>query len=206
MASVGKVVKGGAFALAMVPFIWQTGRGQEIINRQEQARGMVLTTPQSIYRHYCAHCHGENAMGGGRLWASELSPTPANLTTLGVSEDYLIAAIRDGSTAHGKSNLCPPWGRTISPANIERLARYIASLGGKKPTDSNPSVSSMLTATPEAVREPFPWLLSIVLLAEIGLLGWILRAKALSGQRSTVTPKEGEPLDPAESGKLRAES
>ncbi len=52
MAHVRKVVKSCAFAFVMVLFISQTGRGQEIINRQEQARGMVLTTPQSIYRHY----------------------------------------------------------------------------------------------------------------------------------------------------------
>ncbi len=176
MASVGKVVKGGAFALAMVPFISQTGRGQEIINRQEQARGMVLTTPQSIYRHYCAHCHGENARGGGRLWASELSPTPANLTTLGVSEDYLIAAIRDGSALHGKSHLCPPWGRTISPANIERLARYVASLGGKT-SMSPPARAEARGALPEPVREPFPWLLGLFILAEIGVLGGMLRRR-----------------------------
>ncbi len=206
MKHVGKVVKSRAFALVMVLFIQQAGRGQEIINRQEQARGMVLATPQGIYRHYCAHCHGDDATGRGRLWSSELSPTPANLRMLGADEDYLIAAIRDGSTVHGKSNLCPPWGRTISPANIERLARYVASLGGKKPTDSDPSASSVLTAMPGTVQEPFPWRLSIVLLAEIGLLGWILRAKTLSGQRSAVTAREGEPPEPAGTGKLRAES
>ncbi len=172
MASVRKVVKGGAFALVIVLFIAQTGHGQEIINRQEQARGMVLTTPQSIYRHYCAHCHGENATGGGRLWASELSPTPANLTMLGAGEDYLIAAIRDGSTAHGKSNLCPPWGRTISPANIERLARYVASLGGKTST-SGPAGAEARGSLPEPAREPFPWLLGLFIPAEVGVL-WVM--------------------------------
>jgi mono/diheme cytochrome c family protein len=201
-----RVVMSMAFAVSLVLLGPQVANGQEVIKRREQARGMFLATPQGIYAHYCAHCHGDDAEGGGRLWPTELSPGPADLTALNASEDDLIAVIRDGLAAHGKSNLCPPWGRTISSANIKRLARYILSLGGKKPTDSNPSVSSVLTATPGAVREPFPWLLSIVLLAEIGLLGWILRAKALSGQRSAVTPKEGEPLDPAESGKLRAES
>ncbi len=179
MANVEKVVKVGAFALVMVAFIAQTGRGQEIINRQEQARGMVLTTPQSIYRHYCAHCHGENARGGGRLWASELSPTPANLTTLGVSEDYLIAAIRDGSTAHGKSNLCPPWGRTISPANIERLARYVASLGAET-SMSPPARAEALGSLSDPVREPFPWLLGLFIPAEVGVL-WVMLQRRKGG-------------------------
>ncbi len=176
MAHVGKVVKSRAFALVMVLLIAQAGRGQEIINRQEQARGMVLTTPHSIYRHYCAHCHGEDARGRGRLWASELSPTPANLTMLGADEDYLIAAIRDGSTAHGKSNLCPPWGRTISPVNIERLARYVASLGGKT-SMSPPARAEARGSLPEPVREPFPWLLGLFILAEIGVLGGMLRRR-----------------------------
>ncbi len=190
MASVGKVVKGGAFALAMVPFISQSGRGQEIINRQEQARGMVLTTPQSIYRHYCAHCHGEDARGGGRLWPSELSPTPANLTMLGAGEDYLIEAIRDGSTAHGKSNLCPPWGRTISPANIERLARYVASLGGKT-SMSGSARAEARGSLPEPVREPFPWLLGLFIPAEVGVLWVMLQRRKWGTNRAPQDPVVG---------------
>lgn len=172
MTHVGKVVKSSAFAFVMVLFIAQVGRGQEIVNRREQARSMVLMTPQSIYGHYCAHCHGEDATGGGRLWSSELSPTPANLTTLGADEDYLIAAIRDGSTAHGKSNLCPPWGRTISSANIERLARYVASLGGKT-TTSPPPRARAGGSLHEPLREPFPWLLGLLIPAEVGVL-WVM--------------------------------
>jgi mono/diheme cytochrome c family protein len=176
MVYVGKVVKSRALALFIVLFIAQAGHGQEIINRQEQARGIVLTTPQSIYRHYCAHCHGEDATGGGRLWSSELSPTPANLTMLGAGEDYLIEAIRDGSTVHGKSNLCPPWGRTISPANIERLARYVASLGGKS-SMSPPARAEARGSLPEPVREPFPWLLGLFILAEVGVLSVMLQRR-----------------------------
>lgn len=187
MASVGKIVKRGAFALVTVAFISQTGRGQEIINRQEQARRMVLTTPQSIYRHYCAHCHGEDAMGGGRLWASELSPTPANLTTLGVSEDYLITAIRDGSASHDKSNLCPPWGRTISPANIERLARYVVSLGDKTSL-SPPARAEAGGSLSEPVREPFPWVLGVFILAEVGVLGVMFQLRKGGASRVPQDP------------------
>ena len=179
MAHVGKIVKSGALALVMVLSIAQAGRGQEIINRQEQARAMVLTTPQSIYRHYCGHCHGEDATGSGRLWATELSPTPANLTTLGEGEDYLIAAIRDGSTAHGKSNLCPPGGRTISPANIERLARDVASLSDKTST-SLPAPIETSMSLPEPVREPFPWLLGLFIPVEVGVL-WVMLQRRKGG-------------------------
>ena len=127
----------------------QAARGEELINRREQARQAFLATPQGLYQHYCAHCHGEDGKGGGRLWASDLPARPADLTSLGKDKQYLAAAMRDGSAAQGKSNLCPPWGRTLSPANVERLAQYIISLGGKTPTPlSQPQI------LPETAGEP----------------------------------------------------
>jgi len=141
--------------------------GQEdlTIDRREQARDAFLATPRGVYGHYCAHCHGENGTGGGRLWASELSPPPADLTALGTDRDYVIEAIREGSAVHGESNLCPPWGRTISATNIERLAQYVVSLGS--------GVAPEIEVQPDG--EPFPWLLVLVVLAEIAVLGWTLR-------------------------------
>lgn len=146
----------------------QAARGEEPINRREQARQAFLATPQGLYQHYCAHCHGEDGKGGGRLWASDLPASPTDLTALGRDQEYVAALIRDGSAAQGKSNLCPPWGRTISPANVERLAQYIRSL---HPPASQP-------ATPSALRrERFPWALVMAVLGEIFLLGALLRRR-----------------------------
>ncbi len=78
--------------------------------------------------------------------------------------------IRDGSAAQGKSNLCPPWGRTISPANVERLAQYIVSLDSQASQTAAPPAASL-----ETVREPFPWLLLAALLGEIVFLWRMLR-------------------------------
>lgn len=159
------------WALCLAVLIPAGAEGQqEFINRREEARAAVLATPQRMYAHYCAHCHGDDATGTGRLWASDLSPQPADLTAIGADGNYLIAAIRDGSAAHGKSNLCPPWGRTISSIDIERLAQYIASLGSK----GSPVVSELGTP-PKPVREPFPWIVVGLLLAESGLLWRMLR-------------------------------
>lgn len=161
-----------AFVLAVVLLGSKATHGQEIINRRDEARGMFLATPQGIYGHYCAHCHGEDATGSGRLWPSELSPRPANLTSLDADEAQVIAAIRDGSAAGGKSNLCPPWGRTISAADTTRLARYIVSLGSNAP-----SLPPALAIPPKPIEEPFPWGLVAVLLVEVALVGWMLRPK-----------------------------
>ena len=146
--------------------------GEELINRRDQARRAFLATPQSLYVHYCAHCHGEDATGGGRLWVAELPSSPADLTALGADKEYVIAVIRNGSAAHGKSNLCPPWGRTISLANQERLAQYIVSLDTQT---SQPA--SQPAASPEPVREPFPWFLLAAVLGEIFLLWAVLRRR-----------------------------
>lgn len=158
------------WALCLALLIPGEVQSQEFINRREEARAAVLATPRNTYAHYCAHCHGDDATGTGRLWASELSPQPADLTRLGANQDYLVAAIRDGSAAHGKSNLCPPWGPTISTIDIERLAQYIVSLAGK----GSPAASMRRTPWKPA-REPFPWVVVGLLLAETGLLWRMLR-------------------------------
>lgn len=150
--------------LALLALVSGRVDAQEFIDRQAEARGMFLATPQGIYGHYCAHCHGDEAKGDGRLWSSELSPTPTDLTALEASERDLAAMIRDGSAALGKSNLCPPWGRTLSPPDIERLAQYLVSLAGKTPAPPAPA------ARREPEREPFPWILTTALLGETVLL------------------------------------
>lgn len=146
-------------------------RGQDLIDRRDQAREAFLSTPDGIYGHYCAHCHGESGQGSGRLWATELSPPPADLTALDVDKEYLLVAIRDGSAAHGKSNLCPPWGRTLSSVDIERLGQYVLSLRSEAPETAAQEESA------QAMSQPFPWLLMVVLVGEAGLLGWWLRRR-----------------------------
>lgn len=141
---------------------------QDLIHRRDQARSAFLSSPQGIYRHFCAHCHGEEGKGDGRFWASELSPPPADLTVQS-DKQYVIAVIRGGSVAHGRSNLCPPWDRTISSANVERLAQYVVSLGGKTSLPPSGPVAPHL--------EPFPWLLVAVLVSQVLALWRMLRRK-----------------------------
>ncbi len=156
------------FAVIMATCLVQGAKAQELINRREQVRSAFLATPQGIYRHYCAHCHGDEAQGVGRLWATELEPSPPDLTALEADKEHLLAVIRNGSGAQGKSNLCPPWGETISPVNVERLAQYILSLRSET---SAPEP----TIPVEPVGEAFPWLLVAVVLGEAAFLWRVLR-------------------------------
>lgn len=169
LTSFGRIVLASILALEMAPVVrGQVALDEELINRRRQARQAFLATPQSLYRHYCAHCHGEDAMGGGRLWAMDLPASPPDLTVLKADKNYVMAVIRGGSAAQGKSNLCPAWERTISPVNQERLAQYVVSLS------QQPSLPPTAPATPGPVREVFPWFLLAVLLGELLLLGKLL--------------------------------
>ena len=163
-----------AWALVVAAPVPDVTAGQQpLINRRDEARAAFQATARGLYDHYCAHCHGEDGGGGGRLWASELTPRPADLTALGADRNYLVAAIRDGSASHGKSNLCPPWGRTVSPTDIERLAHFVTMLGNE--TTAAPMSGSETLGAP--VGEPFPWLLSGLVLAELLLLWQLFRSK-----------------------------
>ena len=142
---------------------------EAFINRRDEARSAFLVSPQGIYGQYCSHCHGEQGRGDGRLWVTELSPKPADLTSLKADKAYVMDAIRNGSAAHDKSNLCPPQGRTISAENIDRLAEYILSLDSQ-------NEPATLTVAAAWEGEGSPWLLCVVLLAEVALLAWMCRS------------------------------
>jgi len=156
-------------ATALIPLLYGAAMGGDLIDRRDEARGAFLAGPAGIYHHYCSACHGADGKGGGRLWATEISPPPADLSALEVNKAYLLDAIRKGSGARGKSNLCPPWGRTIPPDKIERLAQYILSLSEQSPQPADPEASA---AGP--VREASSWPLIGIILAEAIVLGRML--------------------------------
>ncbi len=161
------------FAIFLAWCASHLAQGQELIERREQARAAFLASPEGIYGHYCAHCHGEGGVGNGRLWATELSPKPTDLTASDLDEAALVKFITQGSAALGKSSFCPPWGRTISAANIERLALYIRSLRGEATLPASAPAAS--AAAREPAGDPFPWKLAGVVLAELLVLGWLFR-------------------------------
>ena len=148
----------------------QGGVREQVNNRREQATGAFLATPQGVYQHYCAHCHGEDGKGGGRLWTSELSPTPSDLTETSLDETALAQFIDEGSASSGRSNLCPPWGNTILTADITRLTRHILSLNGKT-TASTLEPSGPL----ESRGETFPLHLLAIVIVETLVIGVMIR-------------------------------
>ena len=148
--------------LAIVLAAGTAAGGEDLVDRRGAARGAFRADPKGLFAHYCAHCHGADGKGNGRLWATGLAPKPANLVALEADKEYLEESIRDGSRAHGKSALCPPWGRTISRSDIDRLAHFLLSWRGAPKAVPEESV-----APP---GEAFPLLLVLVLVAELIVL------------------------------------
>jgi mono/diheme cytochrome c family protein len=82
-----------------------------------------------LFTHYCGVCHGESGDGTGQYYGSSLQPSPANFTDKAfmktISDETLTKSITEGTSAIGKSNMCPPWGKTFESDEIECLVAYI---------------------------------------------------------------------------------
>ena len=83
------------------------------------------------FQHYCQTCHGESGAGDG-FNAFNLDPRPRDLSEpkfqTKKSDADLVEAIRRGGAGVGLTALMPPWGRTLSPREIEQVVRYVRSL------------------------------------------------------------------------------
>jgi len=145
---------------------------QDLINRRDQFRGAFKASPARLYAHYCAHCHGDDAKGSGRLWVTELSPKPSDLTASSLDGEAMVGFITNGSAASGRSSFCPPWGRTLSEADIRRLTWHLQSLGSKEiaPVAAKGTPSNW-------AGQPFPWVLLGLLVLEVAALLMMLVVK-----------------------------
>ena len=93
-----------------------------------------LRLGRDIYRHYCMTCHGEGGAGDG-FNAFNLDPHPRDYSDPAFqkkkTDAELADAIRRGGAGVGLSALMPPWGRTLSDAQINQVVRYIRTLERK---------------------------------------------------------------------------
>lgn len=100
--------------------------------QQELRRAAKIRRGEGIYRYYCLLCHGEEGRGDGYN-ASTLEVPPRDLADPGfmrkVSDEQLYVVVARGSSALGKSPLCPPWGRVLKEEEIRDLIVYVRNLG-----------------------------------------------------------------------------
>ncbi len=84
---------------------------------------------KQVYDFYCAQCHGVDGKGRGINVTKDFATNPRDFTDSSEmekrSDDDLRGVIKDGGPSISKSALMPPWGSTLSPAEVEGLVAYI---------------------------------------------------------------------------------
>ena len=93
-----------------------------------------LRLGSATFVHYCQTCHGETGAGDG-FNAFNLDPHPRDISDPAFQKKKtnadLADAIQRGGAGVGLSSLMPPWGRTLSRAEIDQTILYIRSLQKK---------------------------------------------------------------------------
>ena len=115
-------------------------------SRASAQTGSSTPTGDTLFRTYCASCHGTSAKGDGSL-ASSLKRRPADLTEIakrngGTFPAAQVARTIDGRspvTGHGGGDM-PVWGDAFLKSTadslsveqkIQRLVNYLESIQGK---------------------------------------------------------------------------
>lgn len=104
----------------------------DAVRAEEREGNLTYAESQgrTLFLHYCATCHGDQARGDGQN-ASNLNPPPPDLTSISrESQDagHIRRVIAEGSAAIGRSPQSPPWGRNLSSQQIDYLVAYCQKL------------------------------------------------------------------------------
>ena len=96
------------------------------------ASGVAQADAKESFNFYCAQCHGTAGDGKGINVTKDFATDPRNFTNKEDmekrSDEDLRSVIKDGGPAISKSPLMPPWGATLSSAQVEELVGYIRKL------------------------------------------------------------------------------
>ncbi|MDX8404203.1 MAG: cytochrome c [Mariprofundaceae bacterium] len=84
---------------------------------------------KQMYGFYCAQCHGANGKGKGVNVTKDIATTPRDFTNkvdmAKRTDNDIKTVIKGGGPSISKSALMPPWGKTISDADVDQLVAYI---------------------------------------------------------------------------------
>ena len=87
---------------------------------------------KQVYEFYCAQCHGMDGKGRGINVTKDFATDPRNLTDSTEmakrTDNEIRNVIKEGGPSINKSALMPPWGATLSTAEVDGLVVYIRKL------------------------------------------------------------------------------
>lgn len=113
-----------------------------------------LDAGRSLYRRYCATCHGDEGRGDGPS-AGGLATRPSDFTDgrrlNRVPDEFLRNVILDGGPAEGLSPAMPPFRAFLEDRDVTRLVAYLRSLA--RPPFTAATAAPAVTV-PGAPRQP----------------------------------------------------
>ena len=87
---------------------------------------------KQVFDFYCAQCHGPEGDDKGVNGGKDFATDPRNFTVTADmekrSDDDIRGVIKDGGPSISKSPLMPPWGATLSAAQVDGLLGHIRKL------------------------------------------------------------------------------
>ncbi|MCK5166916.1 MAG: cytochrome c [Rhodospirillaceae bacterium] len=85
-----------------------------------------------LFDFYCAQCHGSNGDGKGPNVTETFPVTPRAFNNAAemnkLTDADLRNVIREGGPIGGKSEMMPPWGKSLNDEEIEALVVKIRAL------------------------------------------------------------------------------
>ena len=94
--------------------------------------GLAHADAKQTFDFYCAQCHGTAGDGKGINVTKDFATDPRNFTNKEDmekrSDEDIRSVIKDGGPAISKSPLMPPWGNTLSAAEVDELLAHIRKL------------------------------------------------------------------------------
>ena len=87
---------------------------------------------EQLFNFYCAQCHGLTGEGDGPNVTEDFATDPRNFTDAAemekLSDADMTNVILDGGPAVSKSELMPPWSKTLTEDEVDALVQYLRQL------------------------------------------------------------------------------
>jgi mono/diheme cytochrome c family protein len=100
--------------------------------------GLIVVGPamaddtEQVFKFYCAQCHGLGGKGDGPNVSKDFPVSPRKFTSAEemnkLTDADLKNVIMDGGPAASKSPMMPPWGKTLTEAQVDGLIKHLRKL------------------------------------------------------------------------------
>lgn len=94
--------------------------------------GSARADADTVFKFYCAQCHGQTGKGDGPNVTKDFPVSPRNFTNAKemnkLSDADIKNVILDGGPAMSKSPMMPPWGKTLSGAEVDSLIKHLRTI------------------------------------------------------------------------------